>query len=61
LTSKETYTLPLMISQLNSSLYARDYGAINLAIAFSIFPIIVVFILLQRFLVSGISFGSLKE
>jgi ABC-type glycerol-3-phosphate transport system permease component len=61
LTTKDNYTLPIMISQLNSSLYARDYGAIYLAIAFSIFPIVVVFMFLQKFLISGVSFGSLKE
>ncbi len=61
LTTKDNYTLPLMIAQLNSSLYARDFGAIYLAVAFSIFPIVVVFIFLQRFLISGVSFGSLKE
>jgi ABC-type glycerol-3-phosphate transport system permease component len=61
LTSEENYTLPLMIAQLNSSLYARDYGAIYLAVALSIFPIIIVFIFLQRYLVTGISAGSLKE
>jgi ABC-type glycerol-3-phosphate transport system permease component len=61
LTTKDNYTLPLMIAQLSSSLYARDFGAIYLAVAFSVFPIIVVFIFLQRFLISGVSFGSLKE
>jgi ABC-type glycerol-3-phosphate transport system permease component len=61
LSSEETYTLPLMIAQLNSSLYARDFGAIYLAVALSIFPIIVVFAFLQRFLITGVSFGSLKE
>ena len=61
LTTEDNYTLPLMVAQLNSSLYARDYGAIYLAVALSIFPIIVVFAFLQRFLITGISFGSLKE
>ncbi len=61
LTSTENYTLPLMIAQLRTSLYARDYGAIYLAIAMSMFPILVVFTFLQRYMVAGISFGSLKE
>jgi ABC-type glycerol-3-phosphate transport system permease component len=61
LTSEDNYTLPLMVAQLNSSLYARDYGAIYLAVALSIFPIIVVFAFLQKFLITGVSFGSLKE
>ncbi|MBN1798350.1 MAG: carbohydrate ABC transporter permease [Spirochaetales bacterium] len=61
LTTEDNYTLPLMVAQLNSSLYARDYGAIYLAVALSIFPIIVVFAFLQRFLITGVSFGSLKE
>ncbi len=61
LSSKDNYTLPLMIAQLSSSLYARDFGAIYLAVGLSIFPIIVMFTFLQRFLISGISFGSLKE
>lgn len=61
LTTTDNYTIPLMIAQLNSSLYARDYGAIYLMIALSIFPIIVMFAFLQKFLISGVSFGSLKE
>jgi len=60
LTTTDNYTIPLMIAQLNSSLYARDSGAIYLAVALSIFPIIVVFAFLQRFLITGVSFGSLK-
>jgi multiple sugar transport system permease protein len=61
LSSKENFTLPLMVALLKSSLYRIDSGATYLAVALSILPIIMVFIFLQRYLISAVSFGSMRE
>ena len=61
LSSEENFTLPLIIASLKSSLYRTDSGATYLAVALSIIPIIMVFIFLQRYLITAVSFGSLRE
>lgn len=61
LNSQEKYTLPLLIQQLNTTTYQRDFGAMYLGIAMSVVPIIVAFAFLSRYLVSGITFGAVKE
>lgn len=61
LNSQEKYTLPLLIQQLNTTTYQRDFGAMYLGIALSVVPIIVAFAFLSRYLVSGITFGAVKE
>lgn len=55
------YTLPLMIQQLNTTTYQRDFGAMYLGIALSVVPIIIAFAFLSRYLISGITFGAVKE
>ncbi len=54
------YTLPLMIQQLNTTTYQRDFGAMYLGIALSVIPIIIAFAFLSRYLISGIAFGAVK-
>ena len=61
LNSQEKYTLPLLIQQLNTTTYQRDFGAMYLGIAMSVVPIIIAFAFLSRYLVSGITFGAVKE
>ncbi len=61
LNSQEKYTLPLIIQQLNTTTYQRDFGAMYLGIALSVIPIIVAFAFLSRYLISGIAFGGVKE
>ncbi len=61
LNSQEKYTLPLLIQQLNTTTYQRDFGAMYLGIALSVVPIIIAFAFLSRYLISGITFGAVKE
>jgi multiple sugar transport system permease protein len=61
LNSQEKYTLPLLIQQLNTTTYQRDFGAMYLGIALSVVPIIIAFAFLSRYLVSGITYGAVKE
>lgn len=61
LNDQSKYTLPLLIQQLNTSTYQRDFGAMYLGIALSVVPIIIAFASLSRSIVSGIAFGAVKE
>lgn len=56
------FTLPVMIASLNASNnIATNQGAIYLAVAISIVPIIIVFCFCSRYIISSISAGSVKE
>lgn len=59
--SPEKYTVPVLIANLNTSTYKTDFGVVYLAIALSVIPILTVFAFLQRYLIAGISAGSIKE
>jgi len=59
--SKEKYTMPMIIGQLNSTVYKRDFGIVYLAIAISIIPILIAFVFFARYLISGIAMGGVKE
>ncbi len=61
LNSQEKYTLPLLIQQLNTTTYQRDFGAMYLGVALSVVPILIAFAFLARYLISGIAFGAVKE
>lgn len=54
-------TLPILIAQLRSADFLKfDMGQVYVMIAFSIFPVIIVYILLSRFIVSGVALGGVK-
>ncbi len=54
-------TLPMMASAIQSSDKFTDYGAIYLALALSILPIVIVYIALSKFIIAGVALGGVKE
>ncbi|MBE5875918.1 MAG: carbohydrate ABC transporter permease [Lachnospiraceae bacterium] len=61
LTKAEMKTLPLWIAYLRSADFTKfDMGQLYMMIAFSIFPVIVVYLLLSKFIVQGVTLGSVK-
>ena len=54
-------TLPMMISAMQASDKFTDFGAVYLAIALSILPIVIIHILLSRFIIAGVALGGVKE
>ena len=61
LESPQNKTLPILISQLRSADYLKfDMGQVYIMIALSILPIIIVYLLLSRFIIRGITLGSVK-
>ncbi len=54
-------TLPILIAQLRSADWKeKDLGVVYMAISFSIFPVIVVYLILSKHIVQGLAMGSVK-
>jgi multiple sugar transport system permease protein len=59
--SADKKTLPILIAQLRSADWLKfDMGQVYMAIALAIMPIIVVYLCLSRFIVRGVTLGSVK-
>ena len=57
----EKKTLPILIAQLRGADFLKfDMGQVYMMIAFSIFPVIVVYLLLSKHIVQGVAMGSVK-
>jgi multiple sugar transport system permease protein len=62
LNTPKKFTLPVMIASLNSSTdITANQGAIYLAVAISVIPILIVFAFCSKYIISSISAGSVKE
>ena len=54
-------TLPILIALLRGADFLKfDMGQVYVMIAFSIFPVIVVYLLLSKFIVGGVALGGVK-
>ena len=54
-------TLPILIANLRSADWLKfDMGQVYVMIAFSIFPVIIVYLLLSKHIVQGVAMGSVK-
>ena len=54
-------TLPILIAQLRSADWLKfDMGQVYVMIAFSIFPVIIVYLILSRYIVGGLTLGGVK-
>jgi multiple sugar transport system permease protein len=61
LQSDNKKTLPILIAQLRSADWLKfDMGQVYVMIAFSIFPVIVVYLILSKHIVQGVALGSVK-
>lgn len=62
LNSPKKMTLPVMITTLNAATdLQKNQGAIYLAVAISVIPILIVFCFCSKYIISSISAGSVKE
>ena len=61
ITSREKYTLPMLVQTLRGDVYRTEYGSIYLGLAISVVPIIIIYFLFSRYIVNGISMGAVKE
>lgn len=61
LSSTEKYTLPMLVQMLRGDIYRTEYGGIYLGIAVSLVPIIIFYAFMSRYIISGLTMGSVKE
>ncbi len=61
ITSKEKKTLPILIAQLRSADFLKfDLGQVYMLIAVAIIPVLIMYLFLSRYIVRGITLGSVK-
>lgn len=61
LTEEKRKTLPILIANLRSADFLKfDMGQVYMMIAFSIFPVIIVYLILSKHIVQGVALGSVK-
>jgi multiple sugar transport system permease protein len=59
--SKDKRTIPILIAQLRSADYLRfDMGKVYIMICLAIIPLIFIYLLLSRFIIRGVTMGSVK-
>jgi multiple sugar transport system permease protein len=61
ISSQKKYTLPMLVQTLRGDIYRTEYGGIYLGIAVSIVPILIFYILMSRYIISGVAAGGVKE
>jgi raffinose/stachyose/melibiose transport system permease protein len=59
LTERALLTLPLSTYRFYGT-YSADYGVIMAALALTVLPVLVLFVILQRYIISGVMAGSVK-
>jgi multiple sugar transport system permease protein len=59
--SAEKKTLPILIAQLRSADFLKfDMGQVYMLVALAIFPVVIVYICLSKFIIRGVTAGSVK-
>ncbi len=61
LSSTKKYTLPMLVQMLRGDIYRTEYGGIYLGIAVSLIPIIVFYAFMSKYIIGGLTMGSVKE
>lgn len=61
LNSKDKKTIPILIAQLRSADYLKfDMGKVYIMICIAIVPLIFIYLMLSRFIIRGVTMGSVK-
>jgi raffinose/stachyose/melibiose transport system permease protein len=60
LQDRRMWTLPLGLMSFQSQ-FSKDYGQLNAAIVMTVLPAVLVYLIFQRYFVSGLTTGAVKE
>lgn len=61
LSDQKKYTLPMLVQTLRGDIYRTEYGSIYLGVAVSLIPILIFYAFMSRYIIAGITMGSVKE
>lgn len=61
LTTKEKFTIPIVVSLLSAAKYRTEFGAIYLGLSLTALPLIVFYLLLSKYIIAGVALGGVKE
>lgn len=61
LSDRRLFTVPMMASLLQADIHNVEFGGIYLGIAVSFLPVICVYLFMSRFIIGGLTAGSIKE
>ena len=56
----KNYTMPLMVNLLTGDIYKTEFGCVYLGLSITALPLIIIYLLLSKYIVSGIALGSVK-
>ncbi|MBO4927085.1 MAG: carbohydrate ABC transporter permease [Clostridiales bacterium] len=60
LNKPSSYTMPIMVSLLNGDIYKTEFGCVYLGLSMTALPLIIIYLLLSKYIVSGVALGSVK-
>ena len=55
------YTLPMFITGLKSDSIRTDYGFVYVGLTLTVFPLLVVYFALSKYIIAGVALGGVKE
>jgi ABC-type glycerol-3-phosphate transport system permease component len=58
---RSMYTLPMLIQLLTTDGYRTEYGAMYMGITLSIVPLLLIYTFLSRYIIGGVTAGSIKQ
>ncbi len=61
LTDKDKYTMPIMVSLLRGDIYKTEYGSVYLGLALTVLPLFIIYFMLSKYIIAGVSLGAIKE
>ncbi|MBI9094347.1 MAG: carbohydrate ABC transporter permease [Sphaerochaeta sp.] len=61
LTDKDKYTMPIMVSLLRGDIYKTEYGSVYLGLSLTVLPLFVIYFMLSKYIIAGVSLGAIKE
>lgn len=61
LTDRSKYTMPIMASLLRGDIYRTEFGAVYLALTLTVLPLFIVYFILSKYIIAGVTLGAIKE
>lgn len=61
ISTESKFTLPMMVQLLRADIYRTEFGGINLGVAMTILPLLIVYLIFSRYIIAGVALGGVKE